>query len=319
MAPSTTSTKKTTTINTTRAKPLSTPIRLPSFARAPKHTAVPDADAGAELVSLWPRPRVRRASSSSSTSSASSSSSASSATSSSSASSSSGSGSTSTKKSKSTKTRAVDMIVSGGSSLLIMSMPFLQHGSPPPPSPPSDVSTPQTPRKRRFRYAAGTSRGGAQAALLVIDAARVDARDSGMEVRHPPFPLSSPLMYIHAPAVLSLPPPRSPSLLRALASSQRTGPIHPHPESDSVSRDADATTAGDDGGGTHMVFFERAALGSARDGHPQFSIATSISAGPCHSSRAAASSASHLSAVAGPLVGRGADFAGFDFDRGARC
>ncbi|KAJ6486347.1 hypothetical protein DFH09DRAFT_1377826 [Mycena vulgaris] len=201
----------------------------------------------------------------------------------------------------STKTRAVDMIVSGGSSLLshVHALPPARVSSPalpslrrldsadpaeaplqpqsspssPPPAPRSTTSPPPKPPPT-------ASRGGAQAALLVIDAARVDARDSGME---------------------------------------RTGPIHPHPESDSVSRDDDATTAGDDGGGTHMVFFERAALGSARDGHPQFSIATSISAGPCHSSRAAASSASHLSAVAGPLVGRGADFAGFDFDRGARC
>ncbi|KAJ6533910.1 hypothetical protein DFH09DRAFT_1369950 [Mycena vulgaris] len=233
MAPSTTSTTKTTTITTTRAKPLSTPIRLPSFARAPKHTAVPDADAGAELVSLWPRPRARRASSSSSTSSASSSSSASSASfsssaSSSSASSSSGSGSTSTKKGKSTKTRAVDMIVSGVSSLLIMPMPFLRRG----PSPPSDASVPQTPRKRRFspnpprahpppaprsttspspKPPPTASRGGAQAAVLVLDAARVDARDSGTK---PSF------LYPHRAL---------PSLLRAFALSQRTAPMNPHP------------------------------------------------------------------------------------------
>ncbi|KAJ6562787.1 hypothetical protein DFH09DRAFT_1364313 [Mycena vulgaris] len=228
MAPSTTSTTKTTTITTTREKPLSTPIRFPSFARAPKHTAVPDADAGAELVSLWPRPRARRASSSSSTSSASSSPSASSATSSSSASSSSGSGSTSTKKGKSTKTRAVDMIVSGVSSLLIMPMPFLQRG----PSPPSDASVPQTPRKRRFspnpprahpppaprsttspplKPPPTASRGGAQAAVLVLDAARVDARDSGTK---PSF--------LHPHRAL-------PSLLRAFASSQRTAPMNPHP------------------------------------------------------------------------------------------
>ncbi|KAJ6537500.1 hypothetical protein DFH09DRAFT_1400221 [Mycena vulgaris] len=155
MAPTTTSTTPTTIPRPATAKRRSTPIRLPSFARTPKHTAALDAEA--ELVSLWPRPRARRASSSSSTSSTSSSSSTYSATSTSSATSS-GSASPShapssppTKMSKSRKVRAVDMIISGVSSLLIMPMPFLKRGSPPPPPPPpSDASAAQTPRKRRF-------------------------------------------------------------------------------------------------------------------------------------------------------------------------
>ncbi|KAJ6537504.1 hypothetical protein DFH09DRAFT_1283513 [Mycena vulgaris] len=150
MAPITTSTTPATTPRPAAAKRLSTPMRLPSLPRAPKHTAVLDAEA--ELVSLWLRPRARRASSSSSTSSTSSSSSTSSATSSGSASSSHAPSSPPTKKSKSRNFRAVDMIISGVSSLLIMPMPFLKRGSPQPPPPPSatGATDPVLPRKRRF-------------------------------------------------------------------------------------------------------------------------------------------------------------------------
>ncbi|KAJ6524905.1 hypothetical protein DFH09DRAFT_1372079 [Mycena vulgaris] len=152
MAPSTTSTTPTTTPRPAAAKRLSTPMRLPSLARAPKHTAVLDAEA--ELVSLWPRPRARRASSSSSTSSTSS------ATSSGSASSSHAPSSPPTKKSKSRKVRAVDMIISGVSSLLIMPMPFLKGGSPQPPPPPSvkGDADPQAPRTRRRRFSLPATR-----------------------------------------------------------------------------------------------------------------------------------------------------------------
>ncbi|KAJ6486329.1 hypothetical protein DFH09DRAFT_1106067 [Mycena vulgaris] len=146
MSPITTSTTPTTTPRPAAAKRLSTPMRLPSFARSPKHTAALDAEAD-----LWPRPRARRASSTSSTSSSSSSSSTSSATSSSSdsASSSSSSGAPSTKKRRSRKVRAVDMIIDGVSSLLIMPMPFLKRGSSPPP-PPAGAADAVPPRKRRF-------------------------------------------------------------------------------------------------------------------------------------------------------------------------
>ncbi|KAJ6524896.1 hypothetical protein DFH09DRAFT_1189190 [Mycena vulgaris] len=106
----------------------------------------------------------------------------------------------------------------GVSSLLVMPMPFLKLGSPQPPPPPSAMSPP--PRKLCRRGGAGNGRGAcntagaspflfcSRAAVLRLDAAKVDAPDPGT--------------------------PRSP--LRAFASSQRTAPIHPHPTPQSPAR-----------------------------------------------------------------------------------
>ncbi|KAJ6524891.1 hypothetical protein DFH09DRAFT_1189172 [Mycena vulgaris] len=177
--------------------------------------------------------------------------------------------------------------MSGVSSLLIMLVSFLKRGSPQPPPLPSAMSAPPGVRARWFSLPrstmsrcpkppltgsrkltksarqlrrvrdAGNGRGAcntaaSRAAVLRLDAAKVDAPDPGT--------------------------PRSP--LRAFASSEQTAPIHPHPTPQSPARHPTSEHCGpsptqyrvmpvqcNDGGETHMAFVERAVLGSARDGH----------------------------------------------------
>ncbi|KAJ6537491.1 hypothetical protein DFH09DRAFT_1177850, partial [Mycena vulgaris] len=120
---------------------------------------------------------------------------------------------------------------SGVSSFLIMPMPFRWLSLPSLPSLPRSTTSrclkPPLTGPRKLTEGAGSgrgtcnaaaSRGGAYAAVLLLDAERMDARDSGME---PSF------LYPHRAL---------PSLLRAFTSSQRTAPIHPHPTPQSPAR-----------------------------------------------------------------------------------
>ncbi|KAJ6524909.1 hypothetical protein DFH09DRAFT_1189219 [Mycena vulgaris] len=161
----------------------------------------------------------------------------------------------------------------GVSSLLIMLMAFLKRGSPQPPSSASAMSAPPRARARWFSLPSlprSTTSHCPKPPLIgppkLTKSARWLRRRRGAgngrgacntAAREPPEPSIS-----------------------FIISANRTAPIYPHPTPQSPARHPTSEHCGpsptqyrampiqrNDGGGTHMAFVERAALGSARDGH----------------------------------------------------